>query len=165
MSRHNKVNPNHYTSAGRLAPDDLARERMRQSQLRPDWHDRREDRPFPPMTPARGAGRLQTVAVDREARPVAPKQRPARRAAPVRPVRRPRRAPAGAARTTAARRPKKTTARKTAVKRATAKKATAKKAMARRPMARKAVGKKKAAVRKAIRSTRVRRGTRARSTW
>ena len=30
MSRQNKVNPDHYTIAGRLTPDDLARERQRQ---------------------------------------------------------------------------------------------------------------------------------------
>ena len=30
MSRKNKVNPDHYKVAGRLAPDDLARERMKQ---------------------------------------------------------------------------------------------------------------------------------------
>lgn len=32
MSRHNKVNPDHYTLAGRLSPDDLARERRKQSE-------------------------------------------------------------------------------------------------------------------------------------
>jgi hypothetical protein len=32
MSRHNKVNPDHYTSAGRLSPDDLARERKKQAE-------------------------------------------------------------------------------------------------------------------------------------
>jgi len=31
MSRHNKVNPAHYTIAGRLTPDDLARERRKQA--------------------------------------------------------------------------------------------------------------------------------------
>jgi hypothetical protein len=30
MSRQNKVNPDHYTTAGRLSPDDLARERTKQ---------------------------------------------------------------------------------------------------------------------------------------
>src|SRR5687768_18000008 len=30
MSRHNKVNPNHYTQAGRLSADDLAREYQNQ---------------------------------------------------------------------------------------------------------------------------------------
>jgi len=30
MSRKNKVNPDHYKSAGRLSLDDMARERMRQ---------------------------------------------------------------------------------------------------------------------------------------
>ena len=31
MSRRNKVNPDHYTTAGRLSPDDLARERRKQA--------------------------------------------------------------------------------------------------------------------------------------
>jgi hypothetical protein len=30
MSKHNKVNPGAYTQAGRLSPDDAARERMKQ---------------------------------------------------------------------------------------------------------------------------------------
>ena len=30
MSKHNKVNPGTYTQAGRLSPDDAARERMKQ---------------------------------------------------------------------------------------------------------------------------------------
>lgn len=30
MSKHNKVNPGMYTQAGRLSPDDAARERMKQ---------------------------------------------------------------------------------------------------------------------------------------
>jgi len=30
MSKHNKVNSDHYHQAGRLAPDDWARERMKQ---------------------------------------------------------------------------------------------------------------------------------------
>ena len=34
MSRQNKVNPDHYTGAGRLSPDDLARERRKQSESR-----------------------------------------------------------------------------------------------------------------------------------
>jgi len=32
MSRHNKVNPDHYTTQGRLSQDDLARERRKQSE-------------------------------------------------------------------------------------------------------------------------------------
>jgi hypothetical protein len=30
LSKHNKVNPDHYHQAGRLTPDDWARERMKQ---------------------------------------------------------------------------------------------------------------------------------------
>jgi len=44
MSRLNKVNPDHYTMAGRLPPDDLARERKRQ---RGEVEARKGDRPLP----------------------------------------------------------------------------------------------------------------------
>ncbi len=42
MSRTNKVNPDHYKVAGRLAPDDLARERMKQGMAKTatDWDER-----------------------------------------------------------------------------------------------------------------------------
>ena len=42
MSRKNKVNPDHYKVAGRLAPDDLARERMKQGMAKTatDWDER-----------------------------------------------------------------------------------------------------------------------------
>ena len=42
MSRKNKVNPDHYKVAGRLAPDDLARERMKQHMAKTaaDWDER-----------------------------------------------------------------------------------------------------------------------------
>lgn len=33
MSRRNKVNKTNYTQAGRLTPDDMARERMNQNQM------------------------------------------------------------------------------------------------------------------------------------
>jgi len=33
MSKPNKVNKNHYDQAGRLTPDDMARERKRQSEV------------------------------------------------------------------------------------------------------------------------------------
>ena len=44
MSRKNKVNPDHYKVAGRLSPDDLARERMKQSapQTARAWDERPE---------------------------------------------------------------------------------------------------------------------------
>jgi hypothetical protein len=44
MSRHNKVNPDHYKTAGRLTPDDLARERAKQ---RPERAKRVEGRRRP----------------------------------------------------------------------------------------------------------------------
>ena len=42
MSRKNKVNPDHYKVAGRLSPDDLARERMKQGtpQTARAWDER-----------------------------------------------------------------------------------------------------------------------------
>ena len=33
MSKHNKVNKSNYDQAGRLTPDDLARERVRQAEI------------------------------------------------------------------------------------------------------------------------------------
>ena len=48
MSRRNKVNPDHYTIAGRLAPDDMARERRKQAdQLRGATRERQR-KPVPP---------------------------------------------------------------------------------------------------------------------
>jgi len=41
MSKHNKVNPDHYHQAGRLTPDEMARERMKQQPLaREHKHDK-----------------------------------------------------------------------------------------------------------------------------
>ena len=48
MSRHNKVNPDHYTMAGRLSADDLARERMRQGEQHPGAGRRGRNKPTPP---------------------------------------------------------------------------------------------------------------------
>jgi hypothetical protein len=44
MSRQNKVNPGQYTSAGRLSPDDLGRERQRQAG-KATMGDRSNERP------------------------------------------------------------------------------------------------------------------------
>jgi hypothetical protein len=33
MSKHNKVNKNHYVQGGRLTPDEMARERMSQGEM------------------------------------------------------------------------------------------------------------------------------------
>jgi hypothetical protein len=33
MSKHNKVNKNNYVQGGRLTPDEMARERMKQGQM------------------------------------------------------------------------------------------------------------------------------------
>jgi hypothetical protein len=42
MSKHNKANKNNYDQAGRLTPDEMARERMKQGDLtrRPGDHER-----------------------------------------------------------------------------------------------------------------------------
>jgi hypothetical protein len=66
MSRSNKVNPDHYTIAGRLSPDDLARERAKQADTRHDGGLRRRGtKSTPPWLAHAGhavAGRHKTVA-------------------------------------------------------------------------------------------------------
>jgi hypothetical protein len=47
VSRLNKVNPDHYTMAGRLSADDLARERMRQAGHQTE-RGRARNKPVPP---------------------------------------------------------------------------------------------------------------------
>jgi hypothetical protein len=48
MSRQNKVNPDHYTTAGRLSPDDLARERWKQNEPTHAERGRRARKAMPP---------------------------------------------------------------------------------------------------------------------
>jgi hypothetical protein len=48
MSRQNKVNPDHYTSAGRLSPDDWARERRKQAERLHGETRKRQRKPLPP---------------------------------------------------------------------------------------------------------------------
>jgi hypothetical protein len=48
MSRQNKVNPDHYKLAGRLSPDDLARERQRHVGSQPGPLRGRNRKPIPP---------------------------------------------------------------------------------------------------------------------
>jgi hypothetical protein len=48
MSRQNKVNPDHYTVAGRLSPDDLARERQKQNPQRTGARRGRTAKPIAP---------------------------------------------------------------------------------------------------------------------
>ena len=55
MSRQNKVNPDRYKTAGRLSPDELARERQAQQSSTPVDRTRRADEQPPWMTPDRGA--------------------------------------------------------------------------------------------------------------
>jgi DNA end-binding protein Ku len=52
MSRRNKVNPDHYTIAGRLAPDDWARERRKQSEQLYGATRGRQQKPTPPWMTA-----------------------------------------------------------------------------------------------------------------
>lgn len=48
MSRRNKVNPDHYTIAGRLSPDDLAREQRKQSERLFGATRGKKQKPMPP---------------------------------------------------------------------------------------------------------------------
>ena len=48
MSRQNKVNPDHYTTSGRLSPDDLARERWKQNEPAHAERGRRAKKAMPP---------------------------------------------------------------------------------------------------------------------
>jgi len=49
MSKHNKVNPDHYHQAGRLTPDEWARERTKQQPLAQDHkRDKNEQYNQPP---------------------------------------------------------------------------------------------------------------------
>jgi hypothetical protein len=54
MSRQNKVNPDHYKLAGRLSPDDLARERQRQPASQPGPLRGRNRKPMPPWATEMG---------------------------------------------------------------------------------------------------------------
>lgn len=58
MSRQNKVNKDSYTQAGRLTPDDMARERQRQQKPAPAKHgvvNKAAERGERGPTPARNA--------------------------------------------------------------------------------------------------------------
>jgi hypothetical protein len=48
VSRQNKVNPDHYTMAGRLTPDDLARQRLRQGEQHVAGGRRGRNKAMPP---------------------------------------------------------------------------------------------------------------------
>ena len=56
MSKHNKVNPDHYHQAGRLTPDDWARERMKQqSDVQEHQPPQRQQDQGPPSQSSEGA--------------------------------------------------------------------------------------------------------------
>ena len=57
MSRQNKVNKNNYVQAGRLTPDDMARERVRQAQV--SGHAKGKENVIG-KTPKQGAGQEST---------------------------------------------------------------------------------------------------------
>ena len=63
MSKHNKVNPGTYTQAGRLSPDDAARERMKQVDTASTRH--LEGRP-PTQLKATPSGKSEVDAADDE---------------------------------------------------------------------------------------------------
>jgi hypothetical protein len=65
VSRHNKVNPDHYTMAGRLSPDDLARERMRQGEQQLEG-GRRSKKAMPPWMANDAAGDGESDDIDDE---------------------------------------------------------------------------------------------------
>jgi hypothetical protein len=67
VSRLNKVNPDHYTMAGRLSADDLARERMRQAGHQTE-RGKARNRPVPPWMAKEAAndrGRAEDTGSDR----------------------------------------------------------------------------------------------------
>ena len=64
MSRQNKVNPDHYKLAGRLSPDDLARERQRHVGSQPGPLRSRNRKPMPPWAAMTSAGTGGTPETD-----------------------------------------------------------------------------------------------------
>jgi hypothetical protein len=62
MSKQNKVNPGQYYVAGRLSPDDMARERLKQLRVA---HERVNDAPLPPMPRPRVASVARAVSTSR----------------------------------------------------------------------------------------------------
>ena len=69
MSKHNKVNPGQYHVGGRLTPDEMARERMKQQQT---GRTRESDPPKVMKAGARpGAGPRQAAPAPRAARSTA----------------------------------------------------------------------------------------------
>jgi hypothetical protein len=71
VSRQNKVNPDHYTTAGRLSPDDLARERWKQNEANPGGGRRRKRKPMPPWM-KQGAGGAESAEGAEGAEEVSP---------------------------------------------------------------------------------------------
>jgi hypothetical protein len=67
MSRHNKVNPDHYKVAGRLSTDDLARERRNQSSARVTALRDRSAKPMPPWMTRHDEPRTEEQAEPRQA--------------------------------------------------------------------------------------------------
>ena len=62
MSRQNKVNKSNYTQAGRLTPDDMAREREKMS--RPEGDRVKNQEPAPRKPGGRGSTRDRTARAE-----------------------------------------------------------------------------------------------------
>jgi hypothetical protein len=72
MSRQNKVNPDHYTMAGRLTPDDLARQWQQQREAKVGGGLRQKDKAGPPWMADGGlAGKTQGQSISGEERAAA----------------------------------------------------------------------------------------------
>jgi len=86
MSRQNKVNPNRYKVAGRLSPDDLARERFNPASIQPTAWPGRRAKPLPPWMSSEERSRsVQQIEAAQHPGPAAPrKARPVSGSAPSR---------------------------------------------------------------------------------
>lgn len=61
MSTHNKVNKSNYDQQGRLTPDELARERMKQQAFGSASIDHHPDAPKPPIPGERESSRPRSA--------------------------------------------------------------------------------------------------------
>ena len=155
MSRNNKVNPDHYTMAGRLSADELARQRVRQGEQQLGGR-RRRSKPVPPWianeqtNSGNDTPEPATADADQSAESATGEAAVTEVAAPANDVAAPRR-PAAAARKPSRPAPKakattRAGAKKTAAKKTAAKKMAAKKAA--KPS--RAVAKRKTVKRKTV---------------
>jgi hypothetical protein len=66
MSRENKVNPGRYTQAGRLSPDDAARERVAAAQIKPGATQADQPEAPPPAAKAKRERKPAPKVIDRD---------------------------------------------------------------------------------------------------